>query len=567
MARIVRKKLGEMLIEAGKLPPEELERALSEQQKTGEKLGKTLVRLNILRETEIIEILSQQLKIPIIDLGDYQFDKELIHLVPEDIAREYQLFPLVKNANVLTVVMVDPLDVYAIDEVIRTTQHEVELAICTDADIKQALNRYYGTSTLVKEAIKTISGEESLEYVEESIEKIEVDKLRDIAGETPVIKFVNRLMVQAVREGASDIHIEPEEKSLRIRFRIDGILHDIPSPPKQMQLPIISRVKIMSKMDIAKMRVPQDGRIDVRIEGKDIGIRVSSFPTYYGENIVMRLLDKSVALYAIDKLGLLEEDQIKLEQIIKKPYGFLLSTGPTGAGKSTTLYAILNVINSIEKNTITIEDPIEYTIPLARQAQVNPKAGLTFENGLRSILRQDPDIIMVGEIRDRQTATISIQSALTGHLVLSTLHTNDAPSAITRLIDMDVEPFLVASSVSAVIAQRLVRTICEHCKEPYTPPAEFLEKLGLTNLQDPVLYRGKGCPRCRDTGYKGRTGIFEILIVNNEIRELTITKPSFDVILKAAKKAGMRTMKEDAVLKASMGIIALEEALTVIQAD
>lgn len=567
MPQRIRKRIGEMLVGAGKITPEQLEQAISVQRKTGEKLGKTLAGLDILEEREIIETLSQQLRIPIINLSDHEIDKEVIDLIPEDIARENQLFPLAKTLNVLTVAMVDPLDIHAIDEIIRITQHEVELVICSEDDIKQALSQYYGTSTLVEEAIKSMGEEESLEYVEEAVEKIEIDKLRDIAENTPVIRLVNNLLVQAIREGASDIHIEPEENSLRIRFRMDGILHEMPSPPKQMQLPVVSRVKIMSKMDIAKMRVPQDGRFDVRVEGKDVGIRVSTFPTYYGENVVMRLLDKTTSLYAIDRIGISKEDQKKLEQIINKPYGFVLSTGPTGCGKTTTLYAVLTAINSIGKNIITIEDPIEYTIPVVRQSQINPKAGLTFETGLRAILRQDPDIIMVGEVRDKQTATIAIQSALTGHLVLSTLHTNDAPSAVTRLIDMGVEPFLVASSVTAVIAQRLVRTICERCKESYTPPPEFSEEPGLTDLENPVLYRGKGCPVCRNTGYKGRTGIFEILTINDEIRELIMTKPSFDIILKAAQRAGMRTMKEDAISKALKGVIALEEALTVIKMD
>lgn len=567
MPQRTRKRIGEMLVGAGKITPEQLDQAISVQQKTGEKLGKTLAGLDILEEREIIETLSQQLRIPIINLSDHEIDKEVIGLIPENIARKNQLIPLAKNLNVLTVAMVDPLDIHAIDEIIRTTQHEVELVICTEDDIRQALSQYYGTSTLVEEAIKSIGEEEALEYVEEDVEKIEIDRLRDIAEDTPVIRLVNNLLVQAIREGASDIHIEPEENSLRIRFRMDGTLHEMPSPPKQMQLPVVSRVKIMSKMDIAKMRVPQDGRFDVRVEGKDVGIRVSTFPTYYGENVVMRLLDKTTSLYAIDRIGISKEDQKRLEQIINKPYGFVLSTGPTGCGKTTTLYAVLTAINSIGKNIITIEDPIEYTIPVVRQSQINPKAGLTFETGLRAILRQDPDIIMVGEVRDKQTATIAIQSALTGHLVLSTLHTNDAPSAVTRLIDMGVEPFLVASSVTAVIAQRLVRTICEGCKESYTPPPEFLEEPGLTDLENPVLYRGKGCPACRNTGYKGRTGIFEILTVNDEIRELVMTKPSFDIILKAAQRAGMRTMKEDAISKALNGVIALEEALTVIKMD
>jgi type IV pilus assembly protein PilB len=419
----------------------------------------------------------------------------------------------------------------------------------------------------VEESLKGMTDEESFQYVEEDENEndIEADKLRDIALDTPIIRFVNNLIIQAIREGASDIHIEPNEKSLKLRFRIDGVLHEIPSPPKKMQLPIISRIKIMSRIDIANMRVPQDGRFDVKIDGKDVGLRISTFPTFFGENVVIRILDKTTFNYGMDSIGLPSEDQERLEKLIKKRYGFILATGPTGSGKTTTLYALLKSINSVEKNIITIEDPVEYTLELIRQSQVNPKAGLSFDVGLRAILRQDPDLIMVGEIRDRETSSIAIQSALTGHMVFSTLHTNDAASAVTRLVEMGNEPYLVASSLSAIIAQRLVRTICEKCKESYTPSKEFLRELGLAPQKDLLLYRGKGCEHCKNTGFRGRTAISEILIVDKEIRELIIEKASSDRILKAAQSANMRVMKENAIAKAMEGIVEINEAMSVIK--
>lgn len=564
MAKI-RKRLGEILMAAGKLSPVQLEKALEEKTKSGEKLGKVIVKMGILGEGELLQTLSEQLRVPIVDLGRYPIDESVIAYLPADMARNYQVLPIGQKMNILTLAMVDPLDIQAIDEVIHKTQREVEPVLCTEVDMKYALDRFFGTSTLVDETIRGITQEEYLEYVEETPEEgTDIERLKGIAEGAPVIRLVNNLLTQAILDGASDIHIEPAAKSLRTRFRIDGALHELSPAPKQMQLSVISRIKIMSKMDIAKMRVPQDGRFDVKVEGKDVSVRVSTFPTFYGENVVMRLLDKSAALYDLDKLGFSSADEEKLKETITKPYGFILSTGPTGSGKTTCLYAVLNYINSVEKNIITLEDPIEYTLDLVRQAQVNPKAGMTFAAGLRSILRQDPDVVMVGEIRDSDTATIAIQSALTGHLVLSTLHTNDAASAVTRLVDMGVEPFLVASSVTAVIGQRLLRTICQNCRQPYTPPPSLLKQLGIEIDGDPVFYRGKGCVRCRNTGYKGRTGVFEVLTMNDEIRELTMGKLSSESISKAAQAAGMQTMRKHAVAKALQGITTIQEALTII---
>lgn len=564
MAKI-RKRLGEILISANKLTELQLQRALAEQSKTREKLGKVVVKMGFLKENELLQTLSAQLRVPIIDLNKYPIDEGLVAFFPHDMARNFQVLPIGQKMNVLTLAMVDPLDIQAIDEVIHKTQREVEPVICTEAEMKFALERFYGATTLVEETIKGITEEEYLEYVEETAEEgTDIDRLRGIAEGAPVIRLVNNILTQAIMDGASDIHIEPAPKIVRIRLRIDGILHELQPTPKQMQLSIISRIKIMSKMDIAKMRVPQDGRFDVKTEGKDVGVRVSTFPTFYGENVVMRLLDKSAALYDLDKLGLNPDDHKKLKDTITKPYGFILSTGPTGSGKTTSLYAILNFINSVEKNIITLEDPIEYTLDMVRQSQVNPKAGLTFATGLRAILRQDPDVVMVGEIRDTDTAAIAIQSALTGHMVLSTLHTNDAASAVSRLIDMGIEPFLVASSVTAVIGQRLLRTICPNCKEPYTPSPSLLKEVAMPDIENPVLYRGKGCPQCRKTGCKGRTGIYEVLTMNDEIRELALAKSSSEKISLAAQSAGMQTMRKNAVKKALEGLITIEDALTVI---
>ncbi|MGA1865278.1 MAG: GspE/PulE family protein [bacterium] len=560
--------LGEILLASKKIKQEELDKALAEQKNTGKKLGKILVEMGFMEEEEVFKFLSLHLRVPLIDLNNFEIDHDIIKLVPEKIIRKYLVFPIFKKFNVLILAVVDPLDVDAIDNVSFITRHEIEPVLCTETSMREFIDQFFGKIDLVEETLKGITNEESFEYVEEEENNdIEENKLRDIALDTPVIRYVNNLIIQAIRESASDIHIEPDEKVLRVRFRIDGILHEIPSPPKKMQLPIISRIKIMAKMDIANMRIPQDGRFDVKIDGRDVSLRISTFPTFFGENVVIRILDKTLSNYGIDSIGLSPDDQKRLEKIIKNRYGFILATGPTGSGKTTTLYALLKCINSVEKNIVTIEDPIEYTISMIRQSQVNTKAGLSFETGLRAVLRQDPDLIMVGEIRDRETSSIAIQSALTGHMVFSTLHTNDAPSAVTRLIEIGNEPYLVASSLSAVIAQRLVRTICEKCKEPYTPSHELLKDLGFSPQKDISLYQGKGCDNCKQTGFKGRTAISEILTIDKKIRELIMEKASSDKILTAAIKAGMNTMKENAIVKAAQGIVDINEAMSVIKTD
>jgi type IV pilus assembly protein PilB len=559
MATLVKKRLGELLIDAKKLREEDLHKALTEQRKYGEKLGNVLIRMGLLTEKEIMEAVSKQLGIPIINLFDANLSEELVRLIPENIAKNHMAIPFERNFSVLRLAMVDPLDINALDEVARFLRTEVSPCIVTRSEMKWALERYYGIKSLVEETLDKIK-ETELEGDEEEYEEERAPI--EMGEEEPVIKFVNSLLAQALADNASDIHIEPSEEIMRVRMRIDGRLREMQSPQKKMLLPIISRVKIMAGMDIAKTRIPQDGRFDIT---KEVGVRVSTYPTMWGEKAVLRLLDKNAALYGIDKLGLLVDDEERLKKVLARAYGFILSTGPTGSGKTTTLYAILNYIHSIEKNIITIEDPVEYTIDYVAQAQVNVKAGLTFESGLRSMLRQDPDIIMVGEIRDKETANIAIHAALTGHVVLSTFHTNDAPGALTRLVEMGIEPFLVASSVSCVMGQRLLRKICEECKEAYMPPSAVLEGIGVH--ESVPLYRGRGCPVCRNSGYKGRTGVFEVLVMDDEVRELVVDKVSTEVIKKKAMENSMREMREDAIKKALLGVTTLEEALNTTQLD
>jgi type IV pilus assembly protein PilB len=561
--RIIRKRLGEILVEANKLREEDIAKALSEQAKYGEKLGKVLTRIGLLNEKEIIDTISKQLGIPIINLDEKEIPEEIVRLIPQDIAKNFMILPIERRFNVLKLAMVDPLDINAMDEVARLVRMEVEPCIVTEAGMKRALEKYYGVKTIVEETLDRIKESNDITYAEE-YEDVEKPVI-DTADEEPVIRFVNSIVTQAINDSVSDIHIEPSEKDMRIRMRIDGKLREISSPSKKMFLPIISRIKILSGMDIAKTRIPQDGRFDIKEGVKDVSIRVSTYPTIYGEKAVMRVLDKTAALYGIDKLGFLPDDEEKILKVLKRPYGFMLSTGPTGSGKSTSLYAMLNHINTPEKNIITIEDPIEYTIANIAQSQINPKAGFTFDTGLRAILRQDPDVIMVGEIRDKETATIAVHAALTGHIVLSTFHTNDAAGALTRLIEMDIEPFLVASSVSCVIAQRLLRRICTECKESYDPPIALLESMHLK--KDTRFFRGKGCANCGYTGYKGRVGVFEILVVDDGIRELIVSRAQSETIKKKAKEEGMMEMQEDAIRKVLTGLITLEEALNVTQLD
>lgn len=562
-----KKRLGEILIEGGLLTRGQLEEALPYQKKSGLKLGQFLVREGIVSEVQIVDMISNQLNLEKYSTEAYQIDAELANVIPADMAFRYQAVPLKKNHLLLTIAMIDPMDINAVDAIEVYTNNEVETVICTEQDLNQLLSTLYGTYSGIGGVLEDM---EEMQYDKE-IEKaaitedVEVSSLQGMAEEAPVIRLVNSILSQAVREGASDIHISPEKDYVQVRFRVDGKLHDVPAPPKSMFLPIISRLKILANMDISIARVPQDGRFTVKMKNKEINVRASTIPSIYGENLVLRLLDTSSGVYSLERLGMSEMDRNKIVSVINRSYGMILSTGPTGSGKSTSLYSILKTINKPDTNIITVEDPVEYRIEKICQVQLNRKAGMTFADGLRSILRQDPDVIMVGEIRDTETATVAVQAALTGHKVLSTLHTNDAAGAITRFIDMGIEPFLVASTMIVSFAQRLVRTICPHCKKPYKAPPEVLEYWGLTNNRQAGFLHGAGCFNCMHTGYKGRTGIYEVLLIDDMIQNLILKKQSSHKISRTAKEAGnFMTLKEDAAQKIKRGITTFEEAASAV---
>jgi len=551
----------ELLLKKGLVTQNQIEQAKEEMKKTGLPLEKALEKLGYIAEEDIASTIADTLGVPYMNLADYLIDPEVIKLMPEALAKKYKVAPLFKIGDTLTLAMVDPQDVIAIDDIRRKIKVDsIDTVLVTEKGIQSVLDSYYGVIGTVDEVIKGIDKAK----LEPDV-KAGTKQISEAAGEAPVIKLVNLVITQAVKDKASDIHIEPDEDVMRIRYRIDGILHEVNTIPRHLQSAVISRIKILAKMDIAEQRKAQDGRIRLKKEDRDIDIRVSSFPTIHGENIVMRLLDKTTALIGLVELGLSKENLKHFDKLIRHPNGIILVSGPTGSGKTTTLYAALSTINSMEKNIITIEDPVEYELPLIRQTQVNPKAGLTFATGLRSILRQDPDVVMVGEIRDKETADISIQAALTGHLVFSTLHTNDAPSALARLVDINVEPFLISSSIIGILAQRLVRVICPKCKEKHTPAAEVLKNLGLKEKIE--FYRGKGCSKCKETGFAGRIGIFELLVLDEDIKKMVVAKTSTDEIRKKAISKGMGTLFADGISKAKDGTTTIEEVLRVTKIE
>ncbi|MBI2166723.1 MAG: type II/IV secretion system protein [Candidatus Omnitrophica bacterium] len=536
----VRQSLGESLVEAGMITADQLAKAQAEEKRTSHRLLKVLVKMNLVTEEDLVVFLSGKLGIPRIELANYLIDPAVIELVPESFARKHDLIPVLKIGNRLTCALVDPWNVFVLDELRIKTKLTIEPAVATGAEIKKAIEEHYGAKETMEELLRSIGDEKP--GLETGGDETDPRKLEGIVKEPAVIKLVNLIILQAVKQGASDIHLEPEEDRLKIRFRVDGMMHEVPSPPNHLKSAVVSRIKILANLNIAERRLPQDGRFSLKIESREIDIRVSAMPTIYGENVVLRLLDPSSALLSLSQIGFPREILEKYGTLIRRPYGIILVTGPTGSGKTTTLYASLDKINSVEKNIITIEDPVEYRLSGIRQTQVNPKVNLTFANGLRSILRQDPDILMVGEIRDRDTCEIAIQAALTGHLVFSTLHTNDAAGAITRMIDMGAEPFLIASSVIGILAQRLVRKVCQDC-------------------------RGKGCPKCLKTGYRGRIGIYELLIPDEKVRSLTVAKAGVDEIRKYVRSTGMTTLKENGMHQAKAGVTTPEEVLRVTQEE
>jgi type IV pilus assembly protein PilB len=555
-----KKKLGEMLIAEGLINEEQLGRALEEQKRRGDRLGVVLKSLGLVTEADFIKVFGRQMGIRHMVLSHVLVDPEVVKRVPETLARRHQIVPLYQKDNQLTVAMVDPLNIYALDDLQRLTRMEVQPVVSTEEDVMKAIDRYYGVTSPMEEVVR----EYDVQAAEEE-DHTKAAQVNTVVDDTPVVRLVNMLIHQAVKEGASDVHIEPDPDILRVRFRVDGILREVMSPPRALHAGVVSRIKIMSNLDIAERRASQDGRVQLKVESKQIDVRVSTLPTIFGEKVVMRILDKSGMLVGMEEMGLAPDVLAQFRKYIRKSYGLILVTGPTGSGKTTTLYAALNEINSIDKNIVTIEDPVEYQLKGINQIQVNPTVGMTFAEGLRSILRQDPDIIMVGEIRDTETANIAIQAALTGHLVLSTLHTNDAAGATARLVDMGVEPFLAASSLLTVLAQRLVRKNCERCKKEIDPPSALLSDLGLDRASGLSFQRGEGCQDCRGTGYAGRVGIYELLEVDDTVRRLIVSRAPSTEIRSAAQKNGFKVLREDGLEKACRGNTTLEEILRVTQ--
>jgi len=569
-----KKPLGQILLEKGLVKQEQLDEALKVQKNTTEQLGRILTELGHVSEKDVLRALAEQLGIPFLELDRTSVDEDVAKAIPQSIVQRYNAVPIRRNGNRLTVAMADPTNVFALDDIRLITGYEIDPMLAAPDDIS-ALLRGADDGTTQEEihtALQALDGGLVQSFAEDmDVSGGGVDEdvgavTPGLEDEAPIIRVVNVIIQQAIKDRASDIHVEPDRRGVRIRYRIDGVLHEVMHVPKYVHAPLIARVKIMGDMNIAERRLPQDGRIHVRHEGKDYDLRVSSLPTVFGEKVVMRILDQSSVLIGLNRLGMLPETQAQLESIIIQPNGMILSSGPTGSGKTTTQYSVLNKLNSVEKNITTIEEPVEYQLRGLNQVHVNRKAGLTFANAMRFFVRQDPDIIMVGEVRDLETAETAIQASLTGHLVLSTLHTNDAPSAVTRLVDMGVEPFLISASVIGVLAQRLGRRICPNCKEPYKPPAEALRRIGfkVEEYDSVVFYRGRGCEHCRHTGYYDRTGIFELMLMNEEIQDLIVKRAPLSEVRAAALANGMKTLKMDGFQKVLEGTTTVEEVMRVV---
>jgi type IV pilus assembly protein PilB len=556
-----RKRLGEILRDEGLISEEQLQAALEKQKREeGLRIGEALVAMGAVTAEGVAQAIWQQLQIPYVDLDNYALDPKVIELVPEKLARAYLALPIFKIGNALTLAMADPLNVIAIDDLRSKTGCEIETVISTEEKIIRCLENYYRMDELITALISDIARGESEGDSAKGGDDASVDT------EAPMIKLANFIIQQAVRDGASNVHIEPREDEIRVRYRIDGVLHEIKTVPKTLQEAIASRFKVWAEIDIAKKRSAQDGRFYAKADGKQIEVRLSTFPTIYGENLVMRILDPTATILELKTLGLPPAIFDSYMKLVKTTQGMVLVTGPTGSGKTTTLYATLDTVRDPALNIITIEDPVEYRLAGIRQTQVNPQAGVTFAAGLRAIVRQDPDVIMVGEIRDLETAQMAVRASLTGHVVFSTLHTNDAPGSITRLLDIGVEPFLISSGVTGVLAQRLARTVCRSCKEPYVPSEEVLEQFGIAErAKGRTFFQGRGCQGCRFSGYRGRIGVYELLLVTDAIRDLINQRKSDTEIRKAAIKTGdLRTLYRDGLEKAVKGITTLEEISRIV---
>jgi type IV pilus assembly protein PilB len=573
-------RIGELLLKEKRITPEQLQEVLAYQRANGGKLGVNLVKLGFVKDEEITALLSKQYGVPSIDLGAFEIDPAVIKLIPPETAQKYQIVPLSRAGATLTIAMTDPTNVFAMDDIKFMTGYNVEPVVASESAVNEAIDKYYATP----KSVVGSGGPSALDMASKALEEMPLidagdvqvlEELEEISAETlarqgeeaPVIKLVNVLLMSAIQKGASDIHIEPYEKELRVRYRVDGILYNVMTPPMKFRDAITSRIKIMSKLDIAEKRLPQDGRIKIRFadngQTKDIDFRVSCLPTLFGEKIVMRLLDKDKLMLDMTRLGFESESLARFEVAIQKPWGMVLVTGPTGSGKTNTLYSSIARINTSETNIMTAEDPVEFNLPGINQVQVRESIGLNFAAALRAFLRQDPNIILVGEIRDFETAEIAVKAALTGHLVLSTLHTNDAPSTVNRLMNMGIEPFLVASSVNLIAAQRLVRRICTNCKEPHPMPPPGLVQAGFSNddAQHVVPMKGRGCEKCNNTGYKGRVGLYEVMEIEEELRELVLVGASALELRRKAVEQGMLTLRMSGLRKVKDGVTTMEEVV------
>lgn len=547
------------VIDAGLVSAEQLADAEQRSGDQGMALHHYLIQANLLQKNSAYEILAEIYGVPYVDVANFKIANDAVQTVPAELAHRYKILPLLKIGDSLNVAMANPTEITAIDHLTQKSHCKIDPCLAALEDIEAALTQYYGSGNAVSHLLESLSRERSRRIKPLSAPQPALKTAVRGKGADSVVSLVDLIIRQAFEEGASDIHIEPEEKMLRVRYRVDGVLHEASNAPKELESEMISRIKVLSQMDIAENRVPQDGRIKMTFDGKDVDMRVSSIPTVYGENLVIRLLKDSHQVPSLASLGMSDDMQKIFESMVHSSYGMILETGPTGSGKTTTLYAAINTINSVERNIITIEDPVEYKLPMIRQTQVNNKAGLSFASALRSILRQDPDVIMVGEIRDRETAEIAIQAALTGHLVFSTLHTNSAATVMTRLTDMKIEPFLIASSVIGAVSQRLVRKICQNCKEEDKPDAVLMKTLQIPEGQELKSFKGRGCHQCRQSGYKGRIGIFEILRMTDSIRRKITAGCDFLEIEQEARKSGFRSMREDGLDKIAKGLTSLEE--------
>jgi type IV pilus assembly protein PilB len=555
----VRQQLGEVLLDGGLITPEQLDEAYVDHQRLGHSLGRVLVDRGMLTEPQLVSAVASSIGLRFVELTDYPVDGSAVARVSASVCRRHTALPVGYEDGRLVVAMADPADVVAIDDIRSLTGLDVRPIMATRSDVCAAITRYHRADSDLDDL--SVSMDAAGETQDD------LAGVREVVEDAPIVKWVNLLISQAIADRASDIHIEPGERDLRVRFRIDGVLHEVMRSPRTIQAGVISRLKIMSDIDIAERRIPQDGRLSVAANGKKIDLRVATLPTVWGEKVVLRILDNSTALMTLAQLGFRDVNYTRYAESFTKPYGMILVTGPTGSGKSTTLYATLNIVSTPEKNVITVEDPVEYRIPGINQVQTHVRAGLSFASALRSILRSDPDVVLVGEIRDHETARIAIEAALTGHLVLSTLHTNDAPSAITRLVEMGIEPFLVGSALDAVLAQRLARRLCERCKEAYSPTAEALRQARFPWQPGeglPTLYRPRGCSACSKTGYQGRLALHEVMPVTEEVERLAVERGSADAIGRVARAQGMSTLREDGMAKVASGSTSIEEILRVV---